>query len=261
MRKSRRIEPQRTVASVRRPGAGVLELDNAEGTVTYVPGFLKTQEADELFHDTVDAEGWQCTPITFFGKQVLQPRETAFYGTAPYSYSDEKRDPIDWHAQPPASTTLFHLKLKIERFLRLPDGYFNVTLCNKYEHGKKYMGYHADDEASLGQSPIIASISVGAERRFLLRHKHAGGQTEPPRPRIEYTLAHGSLLVMSGRTQEFYKHSLPVQKAVTKTRLNFTFRHVVQDKELEKISTQWKPVIDLPVCGEDDDAMHDKKSS
>jgi alkylated DNA repair dioxygenase AlkB len=219
---------------------GTLDLPNTYGTVTYIPKFLNRKEADALFECTLNASAWECTPITFFGKTVLQPRDTAFYGTAPYSYSDETRPPVHWSAEPPASTALFELKLQIERALDLPPGYFNVALCNKYLDGKKYMGYHADDERSLGECPIIASISVGAMRRFLLRPKENAFLEDSAR--TEYVLAHGSLIVMAGLTQRYYKHSLPKQASVSEPRLNFTFRHVVaKDDEYEAIARKWIP--------------------
>jgi alkylated DNA repair dioxygenase AlkB len=235
-----RIEGFRSSVPTRAGPSGTLTLPNKYGTVTYIQEFLIRSEADALFEKTIDAPAWQCTPITFFGKSVLQPRDTAFYGTAPYSYSDETRPPVHWDAQPPASNALFDLKCRIELLLELPTAYFNVALCNKYTNGTRYMGYHADDELSLGECPIIASISVGTERRFLLRPKDSA-KLEDSR-RIEYVLAHGSLLVMAGHTQKYYKHALPKQARATETRLNFTFRHVVgQEDEHESVGREWVP--------------------
>lgn len=143
-----------------------------------------------------------------------------------YTYTGANCPPIPWDTDA-ASAAIFALKGKIEARLGLEDGYFNVCLCNKYTDGARYMGYHADDEASLGSNPVIASISCGAERRFLLRPKPHAICDEVNDTRWEYTLAHGSLLVMSGATQEHYKHSLPKMAAVKTPRVNITYRRVV----------------------------------
>lgn len=203
---------------------GNLTLPGGYGEISYHPDFLDKSDADALYEAMLNAPGWEQTPITFFGKTVLQPRETAFYGSELYSYSDEKREPIPWDFDS-TSRAVHELGHKIEAYMGLPTNFFNVTLCNKYVNGKQYMGYHSDDEASMGDAPTIASVSVGAERRFLCRPKPEALLAD--NARIEYVLAHGSLLVMSGRMQTYYKHSLPKAAAVSSPRLNFTFRRVV----------------------------------
>lgn len=112
--------------------------DNA-GCILYIPDFLTKQQADGLFNKTKDAKSWQRTPIKFFGKPVLQPRDTAFFGTKLYSYSDERRLPTPWEADPPASNALKDLALDIERKLALPPHWFNVILANKYYQGDDFM--------------------------------------------------------------------------------------------------------------------------
>jgi alkylated DNA repair dioxygenase AlkB len=219
-------------------GAGTLVLPNASGFVTYVPQFLRAADADALFERTESASAWERTPIRFFGKEVLQPRDTAFFGTEEYSYSDcAISKPISWDADPVAMA-LYKVKLSIEKLLYLPPDFFNVALCNKYNSGADYMGFHADDEKTMGPTPVIASVSLGAERRFLLREKK---EIDGNRRRIEYTLEHGSLLVMSGETQMHWKHSLPKQAGIGAQRLNFTFRRVVSDDDLVCPDSFWRP--------------------
>lgn len=182
------------------------------------------------------ARSWARTPITFFGKSVLQPRDTAFFGTKLYSYSDERRAPTGWDEDPPASTMLHELGLRVEQRLNLPRDWFNVILANRYQNGHDFMGWHADNEKSLGEQPIIASISLGAERRFLIRRK-GNLDAEQPHEKIEYRLAHGSLLVMMGRMQTLYQHSLP-KVALSKCsslRLNFTYRRVLDESDQSKL--------------------------
>ena len=230
--------PRKTFHWTVRPGPeGEVHLPNGAGSVVYVKDFLTSGEADALIESTRNARSWERSPITFFGKSVLQPRDTAFYGTKFYSYSDETRRPTGWNDDPPASNALHDLGQRIEKYLKLPTGWFNVILANRYHHGQDYMGWHADNEKSLGEEPIIASLSVGAERRFLIRPKPkslTGGVDE----KLEYTLAHGSLLVMKGKMQQLYQHSLP-KVALSKCnnlRLNFTYRRVVDESDQSKYS-------------------------
>lgn len=218
-----------------RPGPeGELILPNDGGSVLYISAFLSRSEADALLEQTAGAKSWARSPITLYGKSVLQPRDTAYFGTKRYSYSNERREPTAWEEDPPASTALNVLRVKIEQFLGLPKDFFNVALCNKYNSGEDYMGYHADNEKSLGPEPLIASVSIGAERRFLLRPNVAAG-LGPNAHKTEYVLRHGSLLVMKGRVQQCYKHALP-KVALSKcneVRLNFTYRRVVEEEEQE----------------------------
>ncbi len=213
--------------SIRSGPEGELLLPNGTGAITFEKEFLTSAEADRIFDATLDAKSWARTPISFFGKSVLQPRDTAFFGTKLYSYSDERRQPTGWNDDLPASTAIHALGRKIELHLGLPQSYFNVVLANRYNNGSDYMGWHDDGEKSLGETPLIASISVGARRRFVLRSK------AEKHHKIEYTLGHGSLLVMKGKTQKFYQHSLP-KVAISKcndVRINLTYRRVIDEDE------------------------------
>lgn len=149
-----------------------------------------------------------------------------------YTYSDERREPTGWEDDPPASQALNSLRAKLENHLNLPSDWFNVVLANKYMHGTDYMGWHSDAEKSLGEDPIIASVSLGATRRFLVRPK-ACARLGTKAHKIEYNLEHGSLLVMKGKMQKFYQHSLPkvARSKCNDIRLNFTYRRVVHEEE------------------------------
>lgn len=209
---------------------GELQLPNNAGTITYERSFLSAEESTRIFDDCLSAASWSRSPITFFGKSVLQPRDTAFFGTAFYTYSGETRQPTGWSADPPASVAIDNLRKKIERHLELPEGWFNVVLANKYYHGQDSMGYHADDERSLGTEPIIASISIGAPRKFVVRPKKTKRHLFTNPCKLEYQLANGSLLVMRGKMQQFFEHALP-KVAISKcdqVRINLTYRRVVE---------------------------------
>ncbi len=224
----------RRILPVRDGPVGKLELPRNSGCISYEPSFLTAEESESLFNDCVDAKSWQRTPILFFGKMVMQPRDTAFFGTRFYSYSGERRMPVGWNDDPPASNAICALGRRIEKFLDLPENYFNVVLANKYLNSRDGMGYHADNEKSLGPEPIIASISVGAVRKFVVRPKKSFEMGASP-CKYAYNLKNGSLLVMSGKTQTYYEHAIP-KVALSKNigvRLNFTFRHVV-DADADK---------------------------
>lgn len=210
-------------------------LPNGAGKIVYVKNFLSKEEADTLLQQTRDAHSWQRTPISSFGISVVQPRDTAFFGTKLYSYSDERRRPTAWDEDPPASMVLKKLGERIEQHMGLPNDWFNVILANRYHHGQDSMGWHADNEKSLGDTPIIASVSLGAERRFLVRQKRASASQELGE-KIEYVLAHGSLLIMTGLMQKFYQHSLPKVSLskCNEMRLNFTYRRVLDESDHSK---------------------------
>ena len=130
---------------------------------------------------------------------------------AVYRYSGVSRRPTPWH---PA---LAKLRVRLESELRVP---FNSVLCNAYRGGADSMGWHSDDEPELGTEPVIASISLGAARRFRVRP--AGGGAA-----FATELGHGSLLVMSGRSQHDYRHAVPKTARPVGWRINLTFRNVL----------------------------------
>lgn len=145
-----------------------------------------------------------------------------------YAYSKDQRL-TGWKDDPPASTALNLLRLEIESFCGLPEGFFNVVLVNRYNHGRDSISWHADNEKSLGPEPIIASLSLGATRRFLVRPTKNNNVNDPHI--LEYELTHGSLIVMSGKMQEYYQHAVPkVSKNESNDiRINLTFRRVVSE--------------------------------
>lgn len=173
-------------------------------------------EAFGTFQDTLS---WRQDTIVLFGRRVLQPRLVAFHADdgVQYRYSG--------HALPHAPWTplLLELKALVEAQCQMR---FNSVLCNWYRNGQDSMGWHADDEKSLGPKPIIASLSLGATRTFLMRRKmeHA--------VRGQFYLSHGSLLLMQGDCQENWQHAVPKTKAPVGPRLNFTFRRLFTAREL-----------------------------
>lgn len=155
---------------------------------------------------------WEVHRIRMFGRVVDSPRLSAWIGDedAAYRYSGTRFAPHPW------TPTLLALR---DRVAVACGASFNSVLANLYRDGADRMGWHSDDEAELGTAPVIASVSLGAERAFRFRAK-AGG--EP----VNIELPHGSLLRMGGDTQRLYKHELPVRRRVLKPRINLTFRMI-----------------------------------
>jgi alkylated DNA repair dioxygenase AlkB len=184
-----------------------------DGEVFYWPGFLQPSEADHFYQDLLTEVQWRQEPIRMFGKQVLQPRQTAWYGEEDYSYSGIVMRRRSWTAR------LDDIKNLVQVAVGLP---LNGVLLNHYRNGQDSMGWHRDNEKELGPEPVIASVSLGESRRFLLRHR-----TEPSL-KVEQILEHGSLLVMRGQSQEAWEHSIPKSAKVQHARLNLTFRRILR---------------------------------
>ncbi|AUX47190.1 DNA methylase [Sorangium cellulosum] len=188
--------------------------------------WLPRAEAEALFEALRDGVAWRQDKIKLFGNEHLQPRLSAWYGDpgAVYTYSGLTLAPEPW------SAPLAALKARVEATCaelpevepsRASSPAFNSVLLNYYRSGADSMGFHADAEKELGPNPVIASVSLGAPRRFLLKPagpwKHA--------PAIELDLGGGSLLVMGGTTQHHYRHGVPKQRGAG-PRINLTFRRI-----------------------------------
>jgi alkylated DNA repair dioxygenase AlkB len=189
----------------------IFSLPDAE--LEYFPNFLNKEKADLLLEKLLKEVHWQQQNIKLFGKEIPQPRLTAFYAEQgiSYTYSGLQLKPKNF------STELWELKQKTQEL----SGYdFNTCLANLYRHGNDSMGWHADDEKVLGKNPVIASISLGGIRRFQFKHKTNKDLKES----IE--LQHGSLLMMKGSMQHFWKHQLPKTKKEVAPRINLTFRKI-----------------------------------
>jgi alkylated DNA repair dioxygenase AlkB len=177
--------------------------------------WLSAEEAG-CFHDTLSREvPWEQKAIRMMGKQVMQPRLVAWFGDpdAIYTYSGLRNVPLPW------SPALLELKARAEQDAGSP---FNSVLANLYRDGRDSMGFHSDSERELGRDPVIASVSLGATRRFQLRY--VGKQKGVAGRDID--LPGGSLLVMRGATQHFWRHGVPKEKGPVGPRINLTFRRI-----------------------------------
>lgn len=187
-------------------------LDTAD--VEFIPAWISLQEADALFSCLLERLVLKQESIVIAGRTVLQPRLMLWMGDpdATYRYSGRSFVPVAWDER------VIELRSRVERAAR---GRFNSVLINLYRNGQDSMGYHADDEPELGPKPTIASFSLGATRRFLLKPRRR--RSGFPR---EFALTHRSLLIMRGTTQENFVHGVPKEPKVSGPRLNLTFRYV-----------------------------------
>jgi alkylated DNA repair dioxygenase AlkB len=176
--------------------------------VDYWPHWVDDHQS--LFDRLRDEISWEQHEITVFGRTVPIPRLTAWMGDAAYRYSGIVNEPIPWPSAVAA------IRERLERELGVG---FNSCLANLYRDGSDSMGFHSDDEPELGPEPTIASISLGARRRFVLRHRVNG-------ERWTWDLGEGDLLVMRDESQREYAHALPKTARRIGPRMNLTFRHL-----------------------------------
>jgi alkylated DNA repair dioxygenase AlkB len=159
-----------------------------------------------------DDTPWRQEEITVYGKPYLQPRLSAWYGDLAYSYSGIRLEPLPW------TPTLLEIKRRVETLVKHN---FNSVLLNLYRDQHDGMGMHSDDERELGPEPAIASLSLGEERTFLLKHK-----SRKDLKTVKLTLPSGSLLLMQGQTQQHWRHGINRERQVCAPRLNLTFRTI-----------------------------------
>lgn len=181
--------------------------------VLFYPGFFTAEESDAYLKYLLDDIPWIQEPITMFGRKIMQPRLTAFFGNQGmrYAYSGLSMQAEEW------TSPLLQIKARAEEKC---GTVFNVCLLNCYRDGRDYMGWHRDNERSLGQFPVIASLSFGAERIFQFRNY------ADKIPVISLEMDHGSMIVMKGQTQKYWEHRLVKTTLPVGPRINLTFRFV-----------------------------------
>jgi len=186
----------------------------ADGEVYFYPLFFSAGEQDTLFETLATAIAWKQEPVMIMGREIMQPRLTAWYGDCgkSYSYTGITMHPQEWTA------VLLEIKERVEA---VAGHTFNSALLNFYRDGNDSMGWHRDNEKELGINPVIASLSFGAERTFHLKH------AKDKNLREKITLTPGSLLLMKGTTQHHWYHSIPKTTKVATGRINITFRTIM----------------------------------
>lgn len=185
-----------------------------KGEAYYEASFFTKEYADLLFAKLIRQVKWKQESIRLFGRLVLQPRLIAYYGDEKinYSYSGVRHVPNKW-IEP-----ISDIKSEVEKKFKVK---FNSALINLYRNGSDSMGWHRDNEASLGINPTIVSISFGIERKFQFR------QWKEKDEKISVKLEHGSALLMKGETQHYWEHQIPKSKRIIDPRINITFRRII----------------------------------
>ncbi len=180
------------------------------GNLQLIDDFIDEAEAAVLIGRLRDEVPWSQHRIRLFGRWVDSPRLSCWMGDVAYRYSGVTFEPLPWTA------TMCELRQRVE----LRTGHaVNSVLANLYRDGRDSMGWHSDNEPELGHEPLIASLSLGAARRFLLRRRARS-------KRIAVDLPSGSLLLMSGTSQRDWQHALPKTRRAVGERINLTFRQV-----------------------------------
>ena len=181
-----------------------------EGEVQDYGLFLNPEQAEFYFHYLLEHLPWRHDEAKLYGKHFITPRKVAWYGDAHYryAYSGVMRDSLPWDEQ------LFVLKQSIEQLL---GEQFNSCLANLYEAGTQGMAWHSDGDMSLAEQTTIASLSLGATRKFCFRHIST-------KEKIEMLLQSGQLIVMRGVTQQHWQHAIMKSQKILQPRINLTFR-------------------------------------
>ncbi len=184
-----------------------------DGRVHYHGPVMAGEEGDDYFRLLLDSIDWNSDLIHMFGKRIETKRKVAWYGDRDfeYTYSKLTKTALPWTGE------LLELKALVEKE---SGERYNSCLLNLYHNGQQGMSWHSDAERDLLRDGAIASLSLGAQRRFLFKHRKGG-------EKVELILEHGSLLVMKGATQRFWLHCLPPAKQLKAPRINLTFRTIV----------------------------------
>jgi len=181
------------------------------------PQMIAPIEAEQMLQTLIADIPWRQESLKIAGKLRAIPRLQCWMGdqSSEYGYSGVRLTPCPWHET---------VKTIHDRVTALCGSTFNSVLINLYRNGQDSVAWHADDESELGDSPRIASVSLGAERIFELKQKN-----QTPSKKYQLPLRHGSLLIMGGTMQQHWLHQLPKVKGLQEARINLTFRNIISD--------------------------------
>ena len=191
----------------------LIKADNL--SVEYIENFFDFDQSQLYMKHLTNDIKWKREKIRMWGKEIVTKKRIAWYADEgkSYTYSGSTFHPDQWNE------LLLEIKKYVEQYIKFQ---FNSVLLNEYPNGKVGMGWHSDNERELGIDPIIASLSFGANRDFIFKHK-----TDKSFENIKIHLKSGSLLLMLGSTQHHWKHSLPKRLKVREPRINLTFRKIL----------------------------------
>lgn len=184
-----------------------------DGNVDYYGKIINSEQANYYMNSLLKNIEWKFDELNIFGKKIITKRQIAWYGDSnfKYTYSNSTKDALLWTKE------LFELKNLVQS---ITNQEFNSCLLNLYHNGEQGMSWHSDDEKELRPDGYIASLSLGAERKFVFKHKTNN-------EKVSLILENGSLLLMGGKVQKYWLHSLPKSKIITEPRINLTFRYIL----------------------------------
>ncbi len=188
-----------------------------DGTVNYYGELISVLQSNYYFDQLLHNVEWRNDEAIMYGKRIVTKRKVAWYGNKPYkyTYSNTTKSALPWTAE------LLELKELVEQ---KTGETFNSCLLNLYHNGNEGMAWHSDAEKDLKKNGAIASLSLGAERKFAFKHKET-------KENISFILKKGSLLVMKDATQTNWLHRLPPTKTVLIPRINLTFRTIIEKEK------------------------------
>jgi alkylated DNA repair dioxygenase AlkB len=191
---------------------GLNNLLPKDGIVNYYGKLLTGKAATTYFDLLMSTIEWKNDQSIIYGKVIITKRKVAWYGDTnfEYTYSNTTKQALPWTSE------LLALKALVEEKI---GEKFNSCLLNLYHNGDEGMTWHSDAEKNLKKNGAIASLSLGAERKFAFKHKDT-------KETISLILEHGSLLVMKDKTQTNWLHRLPPTTRIDKPRINLTFRTI-----------------------------------
>ena len=190
------------------------KIDMQDACIYYIPDLIDKPKASEWYDRLSNLPTWYRPTLKVYGKSVLQSREIAAYTTDPKLIVKYSGALVTLHAEYPQ--VLSDIQVMVEGKLGVK---FNHVMLNRYGSGDVYIGLHSDGL----ENRIIATVSVGAERTFIMRHRTIKGECGVKK----WTLGNGSLFVMQGDTQRFWKHEIPKEPKIKEGRISLTFRQLV----------------------------------
>jgi alkylated DNA repair dioxygenase AlkB len=198
-------------------GARLEPIPMPDADVSYLDHLELAQTDTQVLQRLIAEVPWRSEEVVMWGRRVPQPRLTAWYGDAgaSYAYSGIQLHPLPW------TPIVLDIKTRIEETV---GSIFNSVLINYYRDHHDSIGFHSDNEPELGERPVIASLSLGEERTFVLKHKRA--KLISP---VHLRLASGSLLLMKGDTQHYWRHGVLKESRSCGPRINLTFRQITPE--------------------------------
>ena len=193
-----------------------INIIHQDGIALYYEKVISGEQIKPLYDELLNNINWENERVVMFGKEIITKRKVAFYSdpSIAYTYASKTKIGLPW------GDPLIKLKNMVESVTKQA---YNACLLNLYHNGEEAMGWHCDNEKEIVTNSSIASLSIGATRKFSFKHKVT-------KETISIQLENGSLLEMKGTIQSHWLHALPKSKKITESRINLTFRQMHTQK-------------------------------